>query len=254
MTSFKKYIKDHKKKIQLIVGGIVITLTISTLVWAGTRKNAYAVSVNGEVVAKVKEKEAVKQAYEQVVTELKDKEGVNIAVNETLEVEAIHSRASEISTYDELVAVIDEAISYGVEAYEILVDGVSYAVVSDQEEANQILKEIAEKYLPNDGGLTLDYDDVSDKSDEVSSTESDTTSTPSLEPNTNNQISTQEEQSTQQDIEVVEVAEALPQDEVTTKISVGSIEVQDISEQVVSDSNEKGQTIKRNIQSFDFNE
>ncbi|MBU3804280.1 MAG: peptidoglycan DD-metalloendopeptidase family protein [Candidatus Cellulosilyticum pullistercoris] len=254
MGSFKEHIKDNKKKIQLIVGGIMITLTISTLVWVGTRKNSYAVSVNGEVVARVKEKEEVKQAYEQVVAALKDKEGVDIAVNETLEVEAIHSRASEISSYDELVNVINEAISYGVEAYEILVDGVGYAVVSSQEEANQILKTIAKEYLPNDGELTLDYDDVSDKSDEVSSTESDTTSTPSLEPNTNNQISTQEEQSTQQDIEVVEVAEALPQDEVTTKISVGSIEVQDISEQVVSDSNEKGQTIKRNIQSFDFNE
>lgn len=261
MTSFKKYIKDHKKKIQLIVGGIVITLTISTLVWAGTRKNAYAVSVNGEVVAKVKEKEAVKEAYEQVVTELKDKEGVNIAVNETLEVEAIHSRASEINTYDELVAMIDEAISYGVEAYEILVDGVSYAVVSNQEEANQILKAIAEKYLPNDGGLTLDYDDVSVESDKVLHTEVETTVTPNSEStedaNTDKELSNvniQEEQSTEENIEVVEVEDALPQDEVTTKVSVGSIEVHDISEQATSDSGEQGQMIKRNIQSFDFNE
>lgn len=261
MTSFKKYIQDHKKKIQLIVGGIVITLTISTLVWAGTRKNAYAVSVNGEVVAKVKEKEAVKQAYEQVVTALKGKEGVNIAVNETLEVEAIHSRASEISTYDELVAVIDEAISYGVEAYEILVDGVSYAVVSNQEEANQILKAIAKKYLPNDGELTLDYDDVSVESDKASHTEVETTINPNSESTEDanihkesSTVNTQEEQSAEESIEVVEVEDALPQDEVTTKISVGSIEVHDISEQATSDTGEQGQTIKRNIQSFDFNE
>lgn len=261
MTSFKKYIKDHKKKIQLIVGGVVITLTISTLVWAGTRKNAYAVSVNGEVVAKVKEKEAVKQAYEQVVTELKNKEGVNIAVNETLEVEAIHSRASEINTYDELVAMIDEAISYGVEAYEILVEGVSYAVVSNQEEVNQILKAIAEKYLPNDGGLTLDYDDVSVESDKVLHTEVEATVTPNSEStedaNTDKEpsnVNIQEEQSTEENIEVVEVEDALPQDEVTTKVSVGSIEVHDISEQATSDSGEQGQMIKRNIQSFDFNE
>lgn len=236
MTSFKKYIKDHKKKIQLIVGGIVITLTISTLVWAGTRKNAYAVSVNGEVVAKVKEKEVVKEAYEQVVTELKNKEGVNIAVNETLEVEPIHSRASEINTYDELVSMIDEAISYGVEAYEILVDGVSYAVVSNQEEANQILKAIAEKYLPNEGGLTLDYDEDANTHKELGN------------------VTIQEEQSTEENIEVVEVEDALPQDEVATKVSVGSIEVHDISEQATSDSGEQGQIIKRNIQSFDFNE
>lgn len=269
MTSFKEHIKNNRKKIQLIVGGIIVTLTMSTLVWAGTRKNAYVVSVNGEVVATVKEKEEVRQAYGQVVIALKDKEGVDIAVNETLEIEAIHSRASEINSYDELVNVLNEAISYGVEAYEILVDGVSYAVVSSQEEADQILEAIAKSYLPNDGGLTLSHDNVSIGADEVVGVVADITSNPNSEvtldikteiqskaeahSETNNG-NKQEEQHTQDNIEIVEVEDALPQDEISTKISVESIEVQDISEQAISDSGEKGQKIKRSIQSFDFNE
>lgn len=265
MTSFKEHIQNNKKKVQLVVGGMIITLTISTLVWSGTRKNAYAVSVNGEVVATVKEKEEVKQAYEQIVTALKGKEGVDIAVNETLEIEAIHSRASEINSYDELVNVLNEAISYGVEAYEILVDGVSYAVVSSQEEADQILEAIAKSYLPNDGGLTLSHDTVSVNEDEVFNVVLDTISSPSpqavldsktrIESNAEpDNVNKQEEQHTQDNIEVVEVEDALPQDEVTTKISVESIEVQDISEQATSEAGEQGQKIKRNIQSFDFNE
>lgn len=269
MTSFKEHIKNNKKKIQLIVGGIIVTLTMSTLVWAGTRKNAYVVSVNGEVVATVKEKEEVRQAYGQVVIALKDKEGVDIAVNETLEIEAIHSRASEINSYDELVNVLNEAISYGVEAYEILVDGVSYAVVSSQEEADQILEAIAKSYLPNDGGLTLSHDNVSVEADEVVGVVADITSNPNSEVtlDTKTEIQSkaeahsetnngnkQEEQHTQDNIEIVEVEDALPQDEISTKISVESIEVQDISEQAISDSGEQGQKIKRSIQSFDFNE
>lgn len=265
MTSVKEHIQNNKKKVQLVVGGVIITLTISTLVWAGTRKNAYAVSVNGEVVATVKEKEEVKQAYEQIVTDLKGKEGVDIAVNETLEIEAIHSRASEINSYDELVNVLNEAISYGVEAYEILVDGVSYAVVSSQEEADQILEAIAKSYLPNDGGLTLSHDTVSVNEDEVFNVALDTISSPSpqaiLDTKTRIQsnaeadhVNQQEEQHLQDNTEIVELEAALPQDEVTTKISVESIEVQDISEQATSDSGEQGQKIKRNIQSFDFNE
>lgn len=265
MTSFKEHIQNNKKKVQLVVGGVIITLTISTLVWAGTRKNAYAVSVNGEVVATVKEKEEVKQAYEQIVTDLKGKEGVDIAVNETLEIEAIHSRASEINSYDELVNILNEAISYGVEAYEILVDGVSYAVVSSQEEADQILEAIAKSYLPNDGGLTLSHDTVSVNEDEVFNVALDTISSPSpqaiLDTTTSIQsnaeadhVNQQEEQHLQDNTEIVELEAALPQDEVTTKISVESIEVQDISEQATSDSGEQGQKIKRNIQSFDFNE
>ena len=261
MTSFKEHIKNNKKKIQLIVGGIIVTLTMSTLVWAGTRKNAYVVSVNGEVVATVKEKEEVRQAYGQVVIALKDKEGVDIAVNETLEIEAIHSRASEINSYDELVNVLNEAISYGVEAYEILVDGVSYAVVSSQEEADQILEAIAKSYLPNDGGLTLSHDNVSVEADITSNPNSEVTldikteiqSKAEAHSETNNG-NKQEEQHTQDNIEIVEVEDALPQDEISTKISVESIEVQDISEQAISESGEQGQKIKRSIQSFDFNE
>lgn len=249
MTSFKEHIQNNKKKVQLVVGGIIITLTISTLVWAGTRKNAYAVRVNGEVVATVKEKEEVKQAYEQVVTALKGKVGVDIAVNETLELKAVHSRASEISSYDELVSAINEAISYGVEAYEILVNGISYAVVNNQEEANQILKSIAEKYLPNDGGLTLDYTQVSEEANTESNVESNVPSQTG-EDDTNNQ----EIKSSHEDVEVVEVEDALPNDEVTTKISVGSIEVQESSKQALSAAEQEGQIIKRNIQSFDFNE
>ena len=251
MTSFKEYMNNNKKKVKLVIGSIVITLTVTTLVWAGTRKNAYAVSVDGEVAAKVKEKEVVKQAYEEVVSDLKNKEGVDIAVNETLEIEAIHSKASQINTYDELVHVIDETISYGVEAYEILVDGVSYAVVRSPEEAHEILKNIAKTYLPNEGELTLDYNEVSSDLEEGQESEiveelaAQTEST---------EVQTEEVQGTAELIEVIEVEDALPQDEVTAKVSVGSIEVTDISEQVQTDSDEKGQTIKRNIQSFDFNE
>ena len=264
MTSFKEYIKDNKKKIQIIIGGIVITLTISTFVWTGTRKNSYAVSVNGEVIARVKEKEEVKQAYEQIITALKDKEGVDIAVNERLEVEAVHSSASEINSYDELVTVINDAISYGVEAYEILVDGVSYAVVSSQEEANTILESIAKTYLPNDGGLVLSHDNVSTKSDEISnqtyntsidSTMDISTQTMSNDKNVNETITqTQDKVNGQQNGEVIEILSALPHSEVTTKISVESIGETDISDVSISESGEQGQKIKRNIQSFDFNE
>lgn len=237
MSSIKEHIKNNKKKIQLIIGGVVITLTISTLVWAGTRKNSYALYVDDKVVATVKDKEEVQQAYETVVFNLKEKLGVDIAVNEKLEVEAVHSKASEINGYDETVAAINNAISYSVEAYEVLVDGASYAVVSSQDEATEILKAIAKKHLPGEGELTLAEAKVDGEtaSEGASSEES----------------TIDEKHSIENVTEVIEVQEALPQDEVTTKISVDSIQVDENTE---TEEEAEGQKIKRSIQSFDFNE
>lgn len=246
MSSIKEHIKNNKKRIQLIIGGVVITLSISILVWAGTRKNSYAVYVNDEVVATVKDKEEAKQAYEKVVTTLKDELGVDIAVNETLELEPVHSKASEIRSYDEAVTAINNAISFGVEAYEILVDGVSYAVVSSQEEATQILKAIAKEHLPNDGDLTLVEDNVKVSEAEANEKES------AEQLQEENKETVEEVHTQNRETEIIEIQDALPQDEVTTKISVDSIEVEENTLEQNEES--EGQKIKRTIQSFDFNE
>ena len=126
MPSFMENIKNNKKIKKIIIGGVVITLVGGSLLWYGTRKNAFAISVDGEVVAVIKEKEQAKLAYEELVTNLKKEIGVDIAVNETLKLEPIHSKASEMNTYDELAKALSENISYGVEAYEILVYSINY--------------------------------------------------------------------------------------------------------------------------------
>lgn len=229
MSLIKEYIKNNKKRIQLVAGGVVITLSVSAFIWAGIRKNAYAIYVNDQVVATVKYKEEAQQAFETVVSTLKQKTGVDIAVNEIVEVEAVHSKASEISSPDDAVTAINDAISYDVEAYEILVDGTSYAVVSSQEEATQILKSIAKEHLPGEGELTLAEADVS------------------------GEIVHKDIESQIGNAEVIEVADACPQEEITTKISVESIQVE-TPEEKQSEEETEGQKIKRTIQSFDFNE
>lgn len=222
--------EDNKKNRQLIVGGVIVTLVVSTWVWAETRKNSYAVYVNDQVVATMKDKEEVKKAYESVVSNLKEKLKKDIVVNETIEVEAVHSKTSERQSYNETVAAISNAISYDVEAYEILVDGVSYAVVSHQEEATEVLSAIAKEHLPSEGQLTLEEVTISEES-----------------------VSTDSRRATKDaELEIIEVEEALPHDKVTTKISVDEIQVEELDAQVSKEG--EGQKIKRTIQNFDFNE
>ena len=187
--------------------------------------------INGEVVAVVKTKEEVAQAYEQVVTSLKDQLGVDIAVNEQIELEPVHSKQSKLSQYETLIQELDHNITYQVEAYEILVDGISRAVVSSQEEAHRVLEEIAKGYLPRTGELRLGQEEVTTLSTEGQASE------------------TVNSETTEKQVEVVELADALPQDEVSNVVHVDSFEVED-----EASSQEGGQTIKRSIESFDFNE
>ena len=230
MSLTKEDNKDNKKNRQLIVGGIIVTLVASTLVWAGTRKNSYAVYINDQVVATMKDKEEVKKAYESVVSKLKEDLKKDIVVNETIEVEAVHSKASERQSYNETVAAISHAISYGVEAYEILVDGVSYAIVSNQEEATEVLSAIAKAHLPSEGQLTLEEVTISEESVSIDNRKA----------------------ARDAELEIIEIEEALPHDKVTTKISVNEIQVEEMGAEASKES--KGQKIKRTIQNFDFNE
>ena len=237
MISLKENIEENKKESKSIkkwiVGGVVITLVVSSMVWMGTRKNAYSVSIDGKVVAVVKTKEEVTAAYEQVVASLKEALGVDIAVNETVEIEPVHGKRKQIMGEEAFIKALGEAISYEIEAYEILVDGQGYAVVSTQDEANRVLEQIAKEFLPRQGELTLTQEEISAEPEQTES------KVEALE---------NESETPKKDVEIVEVEEALPQEEVSNVISVDSFEVED------EKAPEEGQKIKRNVKRFDFNE
>lgn len=260
MPSFVEQIKNNKKVNKMIIGGVVITLVGGSLLWYNTRKNAYALSVNGEVVAVVKEKEQATAAYEELVTSLKKDIGVDIAVNETLELEPIHSKASEMNTYDELVKALSENISYGVEAYEILVDGNSYAVIDSQSAAETILTEIAKAYLPAKGQLTLEVATVETETSgetEVSQgerAEEENRAEAQVTQSLNTESTEVTTTTNNQEIEKVEVADALPQEEVTNKVSVGNIQVEENAEETEETEKQEGQKIQRTMHGLDFNE
>ena len=107
MTSLKEKIKIDQNKVKIFIGSTVITLVIGSLIWAGTRKNAYSVKVNDKVVAVVKTQEEVSNAYEQVVAQLKQELGVDIAVKEQLELDPVHSKKSELKDSQALMSAIE---------------------------------------------------------------------------------------------------------------------------------------------------
>lgn len=282
--AFLEHVKSNKKKYSLLAAAMVAGVTIS---WFSLRHNAYAISINGEVIAVVKEKETIAPIYTSVVENIKEEVGTDIAVHETLAVEPVHSSSKKISSEEDVRKALNEAVSYDVAAYEIMVDGEGFAVVESREVALQVLEKIAKSYLPNDGSLVLQSDiteedtlnsDQETKNDETQKAENDKAQADENEMQSEgaeneklqeaaaSEVADSKEATSDKEVvetttsavtldasqEVIQIPEALPEKEVNEAVSVEKLEVDKIIENKSPDA--KGQKIEREIKNLDFQE
>lgn len=282
--AFLEHVKSNKKKYSLLAAAMVAGVTIS---WFSLRHNAYAISINGEVIAVVKEKETIAPIYTSVVENIKEEVGTDIAVHETLAVEPVHSSSKKISSEEDVRKALNEAVSYDVAAYEIMVDGEGFAVVESREVALQVLEKIAKSYLPNDGSLVLQSDiteedtlnsDQETKNDETQKAENDKAQADENEMQSKgaeneklqeaaaSEVADSKETTSDKEVvetttsavtldasqEVIQIPEALPEKEVNEAVSVEKLEVDKIIENKSPDA--KGQKIEREIKNLDFQE
>ncbi len=282
--AFLEHVKSNKKKYSLLAAAMVAGVTIS---WFSLRHNAYAISINGEVIAVVKEKETIAPIYTSVVENIKEEVGTDIAVHETLAVEPVHSSSKKINSEEDVRKALNEAVSYDVAAYEIMVDGEGFAVVESREVALQVLEKIAKSYLPNDGSLVLQSDiteedtlnsDQETKNDETQKAENDKAQADENEMQSEgaeneklqeaaaSEVADSKEATSDKEVvetttsavtldasqEVIQIPEALPEKEVNEAVSVEKLEVDKIIENKSPDA--KGQKIEREIKNLDFQE
>ena len=282
--AFLEHVKSNKKKYSLLAAAMVAGVTIS---WFSLRHNAYAISINGEVIAVVKEKETIAPIYTSVVENIKEEVGTDIAVHETLAVEPVHSSSKKINSEEDVRKALNEAVSYDVAAYEIMVDGEGFAVVESREVALQVLEKIAKSYLPNDGSLVLQSDiteedtlnsDQETKNDETQKAENDKAQADENEMQSKgaeneklqeaaaSEVADSKEATSDKEVvetttsavtldasqEVIQIPEALPEKEVNEAVSVEKLEVDKIIENKSPDA--KGQKIEREIKNLDFQE
>ena len=265
--AFIEHIKSNKKKYSLLSAALVASIGVS---WFSLRHNAYALSVNGEVIAVVKEKETIASVYTNVVETIKTEEGTDIAVNEVLAVEPVHSSSKKLSTEDQVKQAINDVVSYNVAAYEIMVDGEGFAVVDSRETALAILQDIAKEYLPEDSTLVLEAEvneGVAINEEEALNTQNvvkpqdvdlaQSDNIQNSESIIDNKLVQESAESTapmldEEGREIVSIQSALPEAEVNEAVSVGEIDATTIIEK--NEENTQGQNIAREIKDLNFNE
>ena len=265
--AFIEHIKNNKKKYSLWSTALVAGIGV---LWFSLRHNAYALSVNGQVIAVVKEKETIESVYTNVVETIKTEEGTDIAVNEVLAVEPVHSSSKKLSTEDQVKQAINDVVSYNVAAYEIMVDNQGFAVVDSRETALAILQDIAKQYLPEDSTLVLEAEvneGVAINEEEALNTQNvvkpqdvdlaQSDNIQNSESIIDNKLVQESAESTapmldEEGREIVSIQSALPEAEVNEAVSVGEIDATTIIEK--NEENTKGQKIAREIKDLNFNE
>lgn len=147
--------KDDKNKmppkpIALTILGIV---SVCIVMWALFHKNAQQVFVGDKPVAIIKTNESLKNAEdlkELALQKLAQKEGANVEVNETVTFKPIRASKDEIVTIESATNKVAQNFTFKVEACVITVDGKAVATVKNEQEANDILNSIKNKYVNQD--------------------------------------------------------------------------------------------------------
>ena len=246
------------------------------MTWLGTRNNAYEVSVEGKRLGVIKTKEEAQSIYDEIVKNIDNEVGIPFIINETIEVEPLHASKKELTSHEDLSTVIADAVSYNVEAYEIVVDGVSYAIVSSKDEATKILEDIASKCIADHDKITLEV------ADEVATTDNKETedgvqNTLNAVPEAGQVSETSKERAKTSDTSTDTTSSTTDvnnQSEATTKVTGEALETKDSSsnytdqvfnvtisnmekgeeEKVETEDGQEAQDIERSLESYDFNQ
>ena len=237
MSILEKY-----KKLIMIGTGCVAIGAVAVIIYFSIRKNAFVVSVEGKVLGIVQTKENAQSVYDEVVKEIDEKVNVPFKVNEVLEIEAVHASKKEITSHETLLAAIQEAVSYEVEAYEIFVEDVSYGVVSSKEEATRIFESLGAKYAPHNGTVKLEVAEKEEQEvakEETNELANDIGDAFAVEEETENVLVTNDTSS--EHVEDV------------TEVSISGVEA-DKKEVEKTKTDENAQDIQKVLQSYDFNE
>lgn len=140
--------KMTSKKIGIIA---LIVCSIFLGIYMLTYKNAQQVYVGDKLVATISLKNSnikdEKELTDMVLEKLKDTQGANVEVNEEITLKPVRASKADIMSIEQALTPISKGFTFKVEASVITVDGTPIATVKSEEDAENILNSIKNKYV-----------------------------------------------------------------------------------------------------------
>jgi len=127
------------------------------VIWGLTHKNAQAIFVDDVKIGVIQDMDITsEQLYTTAIAKLKSDIGVNVDVNEKINLKLVHARKSDVVSTDYALAEICKNFTYQVEAASIVIDGVEYGISRSSETAQNLLNQILNKYPSKENNEIID--------------------------------------------------------------------------------------------------
>jgi murein DD-endopeptidase MepM/ murein hydrolase activator NlpD len=132
----------------LIAAVILIVAVVAVGIHLATRKNAYALQLGDQPLGIIKEATVADELFRTAITQIEQEVGTKIQVKQELSGNPVHASKKKLVTKEYMITQIRQNITYVVEAYVLLVDGVEKAILPSMAEANAVLDEVQRQYIP----------------------------------------------------------------------------------------------------------
>ena len=131
---------------------ILAAVMLSFAVWSFVNKNAFAVSLNGNLIGYVAKSIEIDEAaiHSRAVAHLETSIGARVQVNETVGIQLVHASRRNLVAFNELIADVSRSFTYKIAAVALMVEGVEIVVLKTEAEAEAVFKFLTEPYTLDD--------------------------------------------------------------------------------------------------------
>jgi accessory gene regulator protein AgrB len=140
--------KNSKNSFYMYVGMFITCIIIMFTFFLFTRRDAYDILVDDVFVASMSSARGItaNEFEEAAISKLEGLLSKTIRVNESVTFVRVNSRGRTLSTTDHVVLSIANALTYDIQAYNIVINGVVVASASSRREAESLLYEVKAPY------------------------------------------------------------------------------------------------------------
>ena len=157
MTEKQKQKQKRKEKTKQHILSLVLLLILAAAAFVFMKPVLFtdtrAIMVDGKRFAFIRAKNMDSEEFNLLLqAKLKERYGKNVEIKETVELKPSHATKKSISTnVDVVIADLCDVLSVKGECGAIMVDGERLALLKSTAEAEQVLKDVLDKYTPDPG-------------------------------------------------------------------------------------------------------
>jgi murein DD-endopeptidase MepM/ murein hydrolase activator NlpD len=142
-----KLSKKIVNKKRFVASTAAVCILLILLVYIYFSGMAYAVSINGNEIGKVRNKKDIENLLQQEKGAFKQQHNAEIGISGEITYKKTRASDKEIMSEQAVEAFVTKAITYTIQSYSIVANGATIAALKTQEEANQVLDSIKANYV-----------------------------------------------------------------------------------------------------------